>query len=81
MTEGEFNARSDLGNMAEEAGAHICYSMVEAMRCAPNQATRLRLLCAGLEEVAEECDHRSRAIDGFAVWLIAYLDNGIGVKK
>lgn len=67
------------GEMSEIAGAKIGYAMTEAMRCAPDQASRLRLLCAAIEEVAEECGCRERAIGGFAVQLIAYLDSGLGL--
>ena len=67
------------GDMAEIAGANIGYATIEAMRCASNQALRLRLLCAAIEEVAEECECRERAIGGFAVQLIAYLDSGLGI--
>jgi hypothetical protein len=66
------------GDAAEMRGSGIGGDAIEAMRAAPSQAERFRLLHTAVLE-ATKGPHRSRSAGGFSVALIAYLDHAMGL--
>ena len=68
-----------LAHLAEYAGAEMACAMLDAILQRSCQADRMLVLCETLAQLSEECDHRDRAIGGFAVQLVNVIEQGLGV--
>ena len=64
-------------SLAEQAGAHEMFRALDAMRQAPTQAERLRILHKELATLIE--DGNVHAAAGASVMLIGWLDRAMGV--
>lgn len=67
------------GDMAEQAGATIAHTALEAMLNAQDQAARVVILADALAHLCEDCAERDRAVAGFAGLLVNVLERGLGV--
>lgn len=65
--------------LAEIAGSTEANRMLEAMRNANTQAARLLELHECLKDLASS-EHSNRAMAGFAVAILPYLERGIEIK-
>jgi hypothetical protein len=67
--------------LAEQAGHHTARTAMDAMRKASTQAQRLEILIDALADIYSSSAGSEEALIGFAVGLIAPLENGLGVRQ
>nr|WP_315243389.1 hypothetical protein [uncultured Albidiferax sp.] len=66
-------------DLAEQAGAQIATTALDAILAQKTQAARAAQLCTALQQLSENCDHRDRAIAGFAGVIVNVVEQGLGV--
>lgn len=66
-------------DLAEQAGAQIATTALDAILAQKTQAARAPQLCTALQQLSEDCDHRDRAIACFVGVIVNVVEQGLGV--